>query len=36
MQRSQGEAAMVGGRARNSCRKTREEPRRRYSARERG
>jgi hypothetical protein len=34
--RSRGEDAMVGGRARNLCRKTRDEPKRRYSARERG
>lgn len=36
MRRSQSEDAMVGGRARNSCRKTREKPKRRYSARKRG
>lgn len=36
MRRSQSEDAMLGGRARNPCRKTREKPKRRYSARKRG
>jgi hypothetical protein len=36
MRRWQGEAAMVGERARNPCHKTREKPKRRYSARKRG